>query len=175
MLQGCVEFVDSKRLAVPRGNILLMVSSSIPPAAGLSSSSALVVATAMALLELWGIAASPNEVAEFTCRWGAGLSQIHNKLYRTPAKPAPMLECQSKLSLGCRACSTLRSSRLMPRLWPCVSAGVSGLLARRVVAWTRLCQCWHRRAAPCMWSSALYVSITTAGPGTGARNTSLTQ
>lgn len=68
MLQGCVEFAGSKKLAVPQGNILLLVSSSIPPAAGLSSSSALVVATAMALLELWGIAASPNQVAEFTCR-----------------------------------------------------------------------------------------------------------
>jgi galactokinase len=69
-VQGCAEFAGSKGLAVPEGDILLMVSSSIPPAAGLSSSSALVVATAMVLLELWGIAASPHEVAEFTCRWG---------------------------------------------------------------------------------------------------------
>lgn len=67
--RGCVEFAGSKAQAVPdHGNILLMVGSDIPPAAGLSSSSALVVATALALLELWGVAASPQEVAEFTCR-----------------------------------------------------------------------------------------------------------
>jgi galactokinase len=69
--RGCVEFAGSKAQTVPQhGDILLMVGSDIPPAAGLSSSSALVVATALALLELWGVAASPQEVAEFTCRWG---------------------------------------------------------------------------------------------------------
>lgn len=35
--------------------------------AGLSSSSALVVSAALALLALWRIDASPAEVAEFTC------------------------------------------------------------------------------------------------------------
>jgi N-acetylgalactosamine kinase len=34
---------------------------------GLSSSSALVVAAALALLALWGLPASPAEVAELTC------------------------------------------------------------------------------------------------------------
>lgn len=67
--QGVVEFASSKEQAVPQhSDILLMVGSSVPPAAGLSSSSALVVAAALALLELWGVTATPNEVAEFTCK-----------------------------------------------------------------------------------------------------------
>lgn len=64
-----MEFAAAKQLPVPaNGNILLMVGSDVPAAAGLSSSSALVVATALALLALWGVAAGPGEVAEFTCR-----------------------------------------------------------------------------------------------------------
>jgi galactokinase len=51
-----------------QGSMLLMVGSSVPPAAGLSSSSALVVATALALLQLWGLTATPADVAEFTCK-----------------------------------------------------------------------------------------------------------
>jgi galactokinase len=65
-----VEFADAKQARVPTsaGDILLLVESSVPPAAGLSSSSALVVATALALLALWQLPASPSEVADLTCR-----------------------------------------------------------------------------------------------------------
>jgi len=66
-----VEFAASKQHLPPQhGSICMMVGSSIPPAAGLSSSSALVVSAALALMDLWGLAASttPEEVAELTCR-----------------------------------------------------------------------------------------------------------
>lgn len=68
-MQGCFEFASSKQHPVAHsGTVLLMVGSSIPPAAGLSSSSALVVASALALLQLWGLEATPSEVADFTCK-----------------------------------------------------------------------------------------------------------
>jgi len=62
-------------LAVERGAQLppvtgatLAVAGNIPPGSGLSSSSALVVATALALLAAWGLQASKHEVAEMTAR-----------------------------------------------------------------------------------------------------------
>jgi uncharacterized membrane protein len=36
-----------------------------------------------------------------------------------------------------------------------VCAGVSGMWALKVVAWTRLCPCWPSQGVPCMLSSTL--------------------
>ncbi|WIA29079.1 hypothetical protein OEZ86_011590 [Tetradesmus obliquus] len=66
--KGCCEFAAAQQQPIPSSsNILLLVQGDVPPGGGLSSSSALVVAAALALLALWGVPASPAQVAELTC------------------------------------------------------------------------------------------------------------
>eukprot|EP00775_Hariotina_reticulata_P013754 gene13754-13873_t len=86
----------------------LLVDSSVPPAAGLSSSSALVVSSALAFLALWDVPASAAEVAELTCRCerfvgtqGGGMDQavslmaqpgvaLHVEFAPVRAQPVPL-------------------------------------------------------------------------------------
>jgi len=65
--KGVFEHLAAKRITVDPVGLQLMVHGTVPTGAGVSSSSALVCSTCLALLGVFGISLTKTEVADFAC------------------------------------------------------------------------------------------------------------